>query len=523
MTRPLTVRHLESYLDSKRTLWIIHLTALAGLVALLGFLNANIVKETVNVWWVSPTYSHCFLIIPVSAYLVWRRRYHLSVLIPRIYPIAVLLMIPLLATLILGSFVSINELKQLSIIGLLQLLFLAVLGPIVYRKILFPCLYLFFLVPMGGYLIPPLQHFTTQFISFGLTLLGIVHHTDIDTIDLVNGRFEVAEACAGLRFLISTIAIGVLFVHFNYRRWTKIALYLVASVVVPVIGNGFRALGIVLLAYWSDNRIATGADHLIYGWGFSVAILVLLMFIGMRFSDRMPEVPATSPSSKIETSTSMSLLALLLTVAISAILICSAPVYLFYRDLLPLVFNRAALTKPSLLPGWKFAIPSKTWHPDYSGADTKLLFALRRVGSSSPSVNVEVYYYARSRSGHRLVSSTNKLWNERVWYPVAQSQADVQLGNMPLHFDQLEIATAGTSWLIWWTYWINGQFTTSGLKVKLDNLYGLFGDSEGSALIVLSTPIYLSESVARNSLNATLTALPYLPRTLASASHKPTE
>ena len=104
-------------------------------------------------------------------------------------------------------------------------------------------------------------------------------------IQLSNGDYEVAEACAGLRFLIATIVVSVLFAHLTYRKWHKIVIYLTASLVVPPIANGFRALGIVLLAHWSDNRIAHGADHIIYGWGFLVAILTVLMIIGMRYAD----------------------------------------------------------------------------------------------------------------------------------------------------------------------------------------------------------------------------------------------
>ena len=59
-----------------RSAWTAHLVVLGVLVLLLGIFNAQAVEAAVGVWWVSPTFSHCFLVIPVSAYFVWRRRNH---------------------------------------------------------------------------------------------------------------------------------------------------------------------------------------------------------------------------------------------------------------------------------------------------------------------------------------------------------------------------------------------------------------------------------------------------------------
>ena len=233
--------------------------------------------------------------------------------------------------------------------ALLQVLILAVLGLQVYRSILFPSLFLFFLVPMGEYLIVPLQHFTTHFISAGLTLLGIPHYTEVNVIQLSNGDYEVAEACAGLRFLIATIAIGALFVHLTYRKWHKIVLFLAATLIIPAIANGFRALGIVLLGYFSDNRIAHGADHLIYGWGFLVAILLALMVIGMRYADPVPREEyneaAVAPAPRPR--------AFALAVLISLVAISLVPALLYWQSRRPSNVDTATFSAPLTPVGWQ--------------------------------------------------------------------------------------------------------------------------------------------------------------------------
>jgi EpsI family protein len=55
--------------------WITHLIGLSALVGLLAVLNAQAIAAAVQLWWRSPTFSHCFLVILVSAYFVWRRRH----------------------------------------------------------------------------------------------------------------------------------------------------------------------------------------------------------------------------------------------------------------------------------------------------------------------------------------------------------------------------------------------------------------------------------------------------------------
>ena len=483
--------------------WTPHLFVLAVLVGLLGWLNAGAIANAVEVWWISPTYSHCFLVIPVSAYFVWRRRHDLASVVPSSYPLALLLAPPLVLFSIAGTIAGINEIEQLALIGLLQVLIVAVLGPAVYRKILFPCLFLFFLVPTGDYLVGPLQRFTTHFVSTGLSLLGIPHYTDANLIKLSNGAFEVAEACAGLRFLIATIAIGVLFVRLMYRNWQKAILFLLACFVVPVIANGFRALGIVLLAYWSDNRIAVGVDHIVYGWGFLVVILLILMLIGARYADPSPreeawQVPAVG---------NLRPAALLLTTGLSLVIICFGPGILYGELSGPSSVNSAAFSAPLSLPGWERSATSNGWSPNYISPDARLAFAIHQSSSSPLDVDVFVNYYAGTNRSRTLLNANNKLWAEDLWHPLSEGSGETALGTRPVAVGESVIGSGGLMRVVWWTYWTAGQFTTSARNVKLEALRHVFSRQGGSALIALSTPAPGDLAEARARLNRAFRAL----------------
>src|SRR4029077_1289390 len=225
----------------------------------------------------------------------------------------------------------------------------SMLGLRIYKLIWFPALYLFFLVPTGQYLIEPMQHFAVRFTDVSLSLLHVPHHREGTVFELTTGSFEIAEACAGLRFLIATVALGVLFAHMMFRKWYKIGLFLVACVVVPLIGNGLRIVGIILLAHFTSNAYGVGADHLVYGWGFNVAILLVLFFLGSLFRD--PPVvhkPANATPEKPDTIQKITAVFLA-----AALLMSLGPAFAWWHEHrvnAPLV---SSLTRPLSIAGWR--------------------------------------------------------------------------------------------------------------------------------------------------------------------------
>src|SRR6266446_2138956 len=360
-----------------RTQWAWHLGALALLVGLILLFFQFEVFNAVEVWWIYPTYSHCFLIIPIAAWLVWQMRHDLGASMPAIAPKALLAIPPLLLLWLLGKLATINEVRQFAVIGLIEVAILTMLGARLYRAILFPALYLFFLVPFGQYFIPPMQLFATWFTDAGLNLLGVPHYTEGTVIELTTGRFEVAEACAGLRFLIATIALGVLFAHLTYRKWYKIVTFLPACIIIPLIGNGLRCLGIIMLAYLTNNEVAVGADHLVYGWLFNMAILLVLFFFGTRFRD-----PAAEPTKVVDNNVqAVSRFSVLMLATATALTIGAGPAFAYWRESRPIFVNSQVLTQSFTLGGWTVAQLPGPWHPIYEGADQEF-FASFVPGSS---------------------------------------------------------------------------------------------------------------------------------------------
>lgn len=273
------------------TTWRPALFVLAGGLILLGFLFRTEVIAAVDVWNSSTAYNHCFLILPIALWLAWHRRELLAGLTAR----PTLLALP--AGFVLGAIwfvadrLGIMEGRQLVAIGFVELLFFSVLGWPLYRALIVPLLYLFFLVPFGGFLVAPLQSFTTQFVVHGLNLLGIPNFNEGNTIEIPQGVFYIAEACAGLRFLIAAAAFSVLYACVIYRSSLRRLLFILAAVCVPVIANGLRALGIVWLGHALGSATAAATDHVLYGYLFFSIVLLLLILLGLLFRDDRQAVP----------------------------------------------------------------------------------------------------------------------------------------------------------------------------------------------------------------------------------------
>lgn len=473
--------------------WPLHLACLGGGIGLWFVAYWNDIATAVQIWWISPTYSHCFLIVPISAWLIWRRRERLKVMAPEFSIPGLLLLPPLGMAWFLGHSAAINEVAQLAAMAMFEAMVLALLGWPVFRALLFPLLFLMFLVPVGQYLVPPLQSLTTWFVSEGLTALGILHYTEGNVIQLANGNFEVAEACAGLRFLIANMVLGTLFAYGAFRRPYKIGLFMLASAAIPVVANCLRALGIVLIAHWSNNHLAVGADHLVYGWGFSMLILLGLFLIAARFRDTIPRdtaLPASAPAPASGW------------IAVAAVFfLCAPPALAQFRE------DRAAVPAFQLLPkpGWSVAASASPWAPDLPPADKSFTAALRRQGGSA--VDVRFDYYRGGGKDHGLIVAPERLWDERRYNLVRSGEARPRIAGRPVRFAEFLLNAPNESRLVWWSYWKDGAFTQSGAAIKWMGLRQAFSGESGAGLVALSTRVTGDLNEARARLSAASWAL----------------
>lgn len=275
----------------------------AGLL-MLGAVFRQEIVAAIGVWSSSTAYNHCFLVLPIALYLAWDRRAALHDLVAKPVPAVALAGIPVAVIWLIAERLGIMEGRQLAAMTFVELLFLSVLGWQFFWAFSGPLLYLYFLVPFGATITPQLQGFTTAFVHVGLNLLHIPVFINGYTIEIPQGAFYIAEACAGLRFLIASLAFGSLYALVMYRTPVRRTLFMLASLIVPVIANGLRALGIVVLGNLLGSAKAAATDHVFYGWLFFSTVILILIALGLPFREDLqtaqPVTHGSAPSRPLD-------------------------------------------------------------------------------------------------------------------------------------------------------------------------------------------------------------------------------
>ncbi|MAS40750.1 MAG: exosortase A [Porticoccaceae bacterium] len=375
---------------------------LAGLVAIWALAFWPTLSDMIAIWLRSETFAHGMVVLPIAAYLVWLRRKPLGEVTIR--P-AALIILPLLGAVLawaLGVAFSVAALEHLAATLALVLLIWTCVGHACFRLIAFPAFFLLFMAPVGDFLVPTLMHYTAEFTVGALRLSGIPVFQEGNNFILPNGRWSVVEACSGVRYLIASIMVGALFAYLNYRSWLKRAVFVVAAMLVPILANWLRAYLIVMLGYLSDNKLAAGVDHLIYGWVFFGVVILLLFWIGNRWRDADAEYVEVRSATGAPRTRSRSI-ALLLGVA--ALLGATAWAGGALRPDVSQI--ELAVEAPEPAPGWKMRAPVLTYRPALNGY--RGLTQAEYLNDGVP-VQLTIAVYAHQSPGHEMVNWASKLW-----------------------------------------------------------------------------------------------------------------
>jgi len=244
----------------------------------------------VRVWSNSETFAHGFIALPCAAWMLWRRRDDWYALPRRGWWPGAIALAACGVVWLVGHLAGVSSLEQFGVVGIIPATMLLMVGPAVTRAIAFPLAFLFFAVPVGEFLSPIMMNYTADATVAAIRWSGVPVFREGLHFTLPTGRWSVVEACSGLRYLIASLALGVLYAYLQFRTLRYRLAFVALAIVTPIVANWIRAYGIVMLGHVSDMRIAAGADHLIYGWVFFGFVMALLFWVGSRWHE--PPEPA---------------------------------------------------------------------------------------------------------------------------------------------------------------------------------------------------------------------------------------
>jgi EpsI family protein len=306
------------------------------------------------------------------------------------------------------------------------------------------------------------------------------------------GRWSVVEACSGVRYLIASLTVGTLFAYLNYKSYARRWLFVGVSILVPVLANWLRAYMIVMLGHLSNNRIATGVDHIVYGWVFFGVVIAIMFMVGARWAD----APA-GPATPLVTPVAHKSAAVATWVAtVAAILVLAMPV-----GIRQAIAGAGPSGAPNLqtealgAKGWQVVSQAPTWKPSFSGAAAESNLLLARDGKT---VGVYLAYYRHQDYERKLVSSNNVLISnaDMHWRQLSAGTQAINAMAAPSVFRTSRIGPMMSSpgqesdFAAWQIYWINGKWTSNDYLAKVYGAYQqLLGHSDDAAVLVLYAPV----------------------------------
>jgi exosortase A len=482
----------------------------AGLASVIGSLAIVVLfgdtsLRLLDIWLTSPTYNHGLLIPAVSAWLISERQRELSEIPPEPAFLGLLALCLAAGVWLAGHLGGIKVVEQVALVAMIQAYVLAIAGVRATWAMAFPLAYLYFAVPVGDGLVPHLQQVTAYMAVGLLRAAGIPVFADGVFLSTPSGNFLVAEACAGLRFLIASLALGVLLAHLLCHSWWRRAAILVLSAAVPVAANGVRAFGIIALAYATDNEVAVGFDHLIYGWIFFSLVTLLLIAAGFMLRDHTPPRRGHVPPF-LGAANGAFARRLRFNAAAGLALAAAATGYGGYA--LRAEAAKAAPTDvalPAVAEPWRpVAAPDGAWRPRFAAPDQVLQQSFARDGAR---VDVHLAYYRHERPGAEAVTGGHAYEGEG-WKIGNSGGITAIIDGTPRGVTYLQVDGKGTRMLVWRWYWVGGDVAGGVAVGKLKRLMGrLAGEAPGAAAIALAIEYRDSPQAAAEQLQDFLNGL----------------
>lgn len=438
-----------------------------------------------KVWMVNETFTHGFLVFPVTIWMIWSKKDEIREARSDAEPLLLIPLVAILAVWIIGSAVNVEVVQQFSLVTMILLLIWAVAGRTVFLKILFPLMLLYFAVPFGQALIPPLMQFTASFTISLIEITGVPVYRDGLAFSLPTGSWSVVEECSGVRYLIASLYLGSIYAYLNYTLTKKRMIFIFFSLLTPVIGNGLRAFGIVMTGHLSGMELAVGVDHLLYGWVFFGILMVSLFYIGSFWRDEDEFTTGTvQVDSDVLASESLQrryLYSPLSVISTACVLMVSAILFSGHIDKQRSDIHEIADIKlPGDISGWMTVYENiYDWHPEYYNPVSTISLDYRL---GKDIVRFNMAYYPVQRQGSEAVTTSNRLINPYAseWRLVASRVYKDDLRNV----NESELLKKDSKLLVWSWYRI-GRFDTEDRYIaKLLEIYSLLIEQRNDAAMI---------------------------------------
>lgn len=236
-----------------------------------------------NAWSSSDDYSHGFLIVPLSFYVLWQKRDELREVQIRptwmVFPLVGLSLVSYL----FADYAEIQTLRPLAMILFLGSSLFFLFGKQFFKVCRFPLFLLLFMVPVPAQIYAvltiPLQLFVTKATAFILSTIGIPNLREGNVLHLPEHTMQVVQACSGLRSIMSLLTLGLLVGYFSLVSNLLRTILFFFAIPIAILVNVVRLLLIVTFLYYYNFDLASGMPHTVLGVLIFCLAILLFMFL----------------------------------------------------------------------------------------------------------------------------------------------------------------------------------------------------------------------------------------------------
>lgn len=259
------------------------LLPVAIITLLLASIYFRIAIKLVSDWYNIPDYSHGFLVPLFAIFIMWDNRTTLrNTPVEQSWAGLSLILIGTV-TVILGVYGADLFLSRISFLILLSGLVWTFFGLAMLKALRFPLLILMLAIPFPDIIFNqitfPLQLFASKVATGILRLVGVPVLHEGNVIELPVMKLEVAEACSGIRSLMSLFTLAVFYGYFLERTVPRRVILVLASIPIAVLANAARIVGTGLCVQYWDPQKAMGFFHEFSGWVMFVVSLTCLYLL----------------------------------------------------------------------------------------------------------------------------------------------------------------------------------------------------------------------------------------------------
>jgi exosortase len=250
-------------------------------LAAFGFLYWDTVYELVLDWYNDENYSHGFLIPFIAGYMFWQIRDRLKDVVLRPSHAGIFLVLSGLCIYLVGKLSGEYFTMRVSMLIIFAGTILYTLGVRYFRAVSVPFFYLFFMIPLPYILYDamafPLKLFVSELSVGFMQSISILVEREGNIIHLTGTTLEVADACSGIRSIISLLALSTALAYLTQTGLVRRLVLSVLAIPIAIFVNAIRVIGTGILADIYGPKVAEGFFHEFAGLIiFGVAIVILI-------------------------------------------------------------------------------------------------------------------------------------------------------------------------------------------------------------------------------------------------------